>query len=345
MTGALPGPGPASAAGVQGGEADMVELAIGLSPEDEYLEPRFRWLYNVLKPYLPLCLVAYTRAGSPLEFGDILSCPSGFTSRQALTEIFGRRATIVALSSVPPLATERWYGYRDDPRITLDARMGGWILSLPWKSAGGFPKLEGIPDGWHLREDARDIEEMDPLEVRYKTELEALVRVDPRSEIVMRAIGVKIASNLGYAVVTPHVYVECVVKDRKAWMRGEDKPYRGTIKEWIARHWFACVHAAATCVDMVSWMAVRSGVAADLVEGAKLAKDLVMAAAWPADEDHASFVRRCRELGDPFYRGTWRTLWGGYDDSIEEFAGNADRLLREWKETRDRLVELGLAYG
>ena len=321
---------------VQGGAAAMVRL----DPED--VAPRFRWLVELVNPYMPLCLVAFTRAGSHVEFGDILASPRGHTSREALTAIIGKRARMVAMSGAPPLLFERdWYKYRDDPRITRDARIGAWLVRA---GAGipGFPKIDGAPDGWELGKDVDDDPRMDPLEVRYQRECEALARTDPQSPWMAEFIRLNVCASVGGSV-SLRTYAPFMAQHRRALVNKKDARIAyAAVKEFAKFSMLYGLHGVGRVVDIVSWTAVRSGRAADIVEGAKLAADLVMAASWPADEDHASFVRRCRELGDPFYNGEWR-YWSIYDEEV--FPNQFEEELKVWKETKEKLVELGLAYG
>ena len=309
---------------------------VQLKPED--VAPRFRWLVELVNPYMPLCLVAFTRAGSHVEFGDILSSPRGYTSREALTAIVGKRARMVAVSGAPPIFFDRdWYKYVDDPRITRDALIGACLVR-GGAHIDGFPKIDGVPDGWQLKEDVRDIPEVDPLEVRYQRECEALAKTDPHSpwmaEYMRRAVCLAVGSS-----VSPEDFDLFMALHREDLVKYKNP----RIADAAVRHFAELVilpslHLVGMLVDIVSWTAMRSGRARDIVEGAKLAADLVMAAAWPTDEDHASFVRRCRELGDIFYNGEWRDWYRGYEETLEYE-------LKVLKETKEKLAELGLAYG
>jgi len=306
---------------VRGGAHAMVQL----NPEN--VPANYRWLVELVNPYMPLCLVAFTRAGSYVEFGDILSSPRGYTSREALTAIIGKRARMVAMSGTPPSLF-----HLDDPRITRDAWMGAWLLRggahIP-----GFPKIDGAPDGWQLGEDVKDQPDMDPLEVRYQKECEALAKTDPHSPWMVEYIRRTVCALVGESV-SPRNFAGLMVIHREGLVNYKDPWIADTaVRQFAEFDMLPALSGVGGVVDIVSWAALRSGRARDIVEGAKLAAELVMAAAWPADEDHASFVRRCRELGDPFYNGRWR--------EEEEFEDD----LKVLKETKERLAELGLAYG
>jgi hypothetical protein len=313
---------------------------VQLKPED--VAPRFRWLVELVNPYMPLCLVAFTRAGSHVEFGDILASPRGYTSREALTAIIGKRARMVAMSGAPPILFERdWEYYRDDPRITRDARIGAWLVRC---GAGipGFPKIDGAPDGWELGKDVDDDPRMDPLEVRYQRECEALARTDPQSPWMAEFIRLNVCASVGGSVSLRDM-APIITRYRQSLVDTKNPRIAyAAVGEFAKFTMLYALHGVGRIVDIVSWTAVRSGRAADIVEGAKLAAGLVMAASWPADEDHASFVRRCRELGDPIYNGKWRD-WFTYDEEV--FPNRLEEELKVWKETKERLAELGLAYG
>jgi hypothetical protein len=328
----------AVAPAVGGGLGKMAKVTVTVT--EDMVSEEYRWLLPSVVPYMDLIIRAFLRARTQVEYGDMLSAPDGFASRENLNRILDKRMRIVAASPTPPLAADhRWGFVRHDPRTTVDARLGLFVLVLG-RAYDGFPSLPGVEDGWHLRVDLYDVEAADPAEVRYKRELEALVRVDPECEWVTRFLVERFAGSVGRAVSCPE-WVDSarssLIDDRS--LRMLPNMVRGLLEEQV----LPGLYAAAVLVDVIAWMAVRSGRCEDLVQGAVYAKNRVFSTAWPAGEDHVSFMRRAREFGDCYYNGTWRKRFFPDADLSPKLAQFADRHITEFPWFADKLAELGLA--
>ena len=88
---------------------------------EDMVSEEYRWLLPSVVPYMDLIIRAFLRARTQVEYGDMLSAPDGFASRENLNRILDKRMRIVAASPTPPLAADhRWGFVRPDPRATVE---------------------------------------------------------------------------------------------------------------------------------------------------------------------------------------------------------------------------------